>query len=39
MTRGTFANITLKNKLLGEINGPYSVIEKNAKPEFVFDIA
>ena len=39
MKRGTFANITIKNKMLKDVNGPYSVINKEDSPKYIFDIA
>jgi aconitate hydratase len=39
MVRGTFANITIKNKLIKDVDGPYTVTEKGGSPMFVFEAA
>ena len=39
MARGTFANIRIRNKLCKGVEGPYSVIEKGGKPDYVYEIA
>ena len=39
MVRGTFANITIKNKLIKDVEGPYTVAEKGGNPMFVFEAA
>ena len=39
MTRGTFANVRIKNLKCPEVEGPYTVMEKGAEPVYVFDAA
>lgn len=39
MTRGTFANVRIKNLKCPEIEGPYTVMEKGTEPVYIFDAA
>lgn len=39
MVRGTFANITLKNKMIPGVEGPYSVSQKGDQPIQIFEVA
>ena len=38
MVRGTFANITIKNKLIPGVEGPFSVINKGDQPIPIFEV-
>ena len=37
MIRGTFGNIRIKNKLVKK-SGPYTVINKDDTPEYIFNV-
>ena len=37
MIRGTFGNIRIKNKMVKK-NGPYTVVEKDEEPQFIFNV-
>ena len=39
MVRGTFANIRIKNQLLNDIEGGYSILEPEKKQMNVYDVA
>ena len=39
MIRGTFANITIKNKLIPGVEGPLSVVKKGDSPISIFEVA
>ena len=39
MMRGTFANIRIKNKLLNEVEGGYSILQPEGQEMSVYDVA
>ena len=39
MVRGTFANIRIKNQLLSNVEGGYSILEPDKKKMSVYDVA